>query len=90
LNTEARTGITDLVDLSHTSGFFVRGNGLLLTDSLQPFYNDNLLRACSRRAAQTSNILTFCWDNVLGVREIIFKITKIIMDEMYEPKIDLP
>ncbi len=41
-------------------------------------------------AAQTSSILTFYWDHVIGVREIVFKITKIITDEIYEPKIDLP
>ena len=90
MNTEARPSINDLFRLSHSGDFFVQGNSLLLTGSPQPFYNDILLGTPSRRAAQTSSILTFYWNHVIGVREIVFKITKIIMDEIYEPKIDLP
>ena len=90
LNTEAHPSITVLFHLSHTGGFFVRGNGLLLTDSPQPLYNDTLMGSVFQTAAQTSSILTFYWDHVIGVREIVFKITKIITDEIYEPKIDLP
>lgn len=47
-NTEAHPSITVLFRLSHTGGFFVRGNGLLLTDSPQPLYNDTLMGASSR------------------------------------------
>ena len=90
MDTEARPNINDLFRLSHSGGFFLRGNGLLLTGSPLPFDDNILLGTPPRREAQTSSILTFYWDHVFGVREIVFKITKIIMDEIYEPKIDLP
>jgi hypothetical protein len=48
LNTEAHPSITVLFRLSYSGDFFVGGNGLLLTDSPQPLYNDTLMEASSR------------------------------------------
>lgn len=90
MDTRAQPNINDLCCLSHIGLFLVRGKGLLLQGSPQPFESDNLSGTPAGLKVQNSSILTFYRDHVIVVRKTTIKMTKNIMDKIYDPKIDLP